>query len=644
MKFGLGFDADMLPHDTIKEIEKRARLARGDIITMTTLAESGHPGGSMSSLDIYMTLYACANVDPQNPYRPDRDRIVVSHGHTSPGVYSTLARNGFVDIEDVICGFRQVWSPFEGHIERDIPGVEWSTGNLGQGLSAGCGMALAARLTGQKFNVFVCMGDGEQQKGQISEARRFASKYKLRNLTAIVDYNRLQISGDIREVMPQEITADWEADGWEVLEIDGHDVAQIYNALHHAVQSNQQVCIMALTVMGRGVPSMQNKAKYHGSPLGADEYPAAIKALKVPHDLEHYRALRPTVQARVQHNKVPVKNPLVDPGTPRTYTLEKKTDNRSAFGNALEDLGTVNPNAPMAVFDCDLAVSVKTGGFAKARPTSFFQTGIEEHHAATAAGALSTQGVLTFWADFGVFGADETYNQQRLNDINGASLKTVCTHCGLDVGEDGKTHHAIDYVGVMRNLYGAKVILPADPNETDRVTRYVATQPGSFFVAVGRSKLDVITGEDGTPIFATGEPFQYGKAVRIREGKDLAILATGTMTHRAVKAWEKLKAEGISARVVHIATPLAIDRKELRGAAALGLIITYEDHHVATGLGSLTADALIEEGLCPRLIKMGVTAYMPSGTSEDLFAKAGLDTDSLVKKARESLAAFGEKH
>ncbi len=634
MKQRLGFEAQELPPEVILDIQNTAHRARADILTMTTLAKSGHPGGSMSSIDIYATLYACAKVFPGDPDREDRDRIIVSHGHTSPGVYATLARCGFFDIDDAICGFRQAWSPFEGHIERQVPGVEWSTGNLGQGLSAGCGMALASRLTRKPFHVFVCMGDGEQQKGQVSEARRFAVKYGLSNLTAIVDYNGLQISGSIRDVMYQDIRACWEADGWRVLEIDGHDVPAIYGALREAVHAGDQVCILARTVMGKGVPDMENQARYHGAPLDEEAHARAMTALGQQNRLEHYRELRTEARTRVPDFKAVSPQPRVDPGPPREYTRDNRTDNRSAFGHALADIGRNNPDVPVAVFDCDLAVSVKTGAFASVRPDAFFQAGIQEHHAAVAAGALATQGVLTFWADFGVFAAAETYNQQRLNDINQSNLKVVATHCGLDVGEDGKTHQAIDYIGLMRNLHGCRVIVPADPNETDRVIRHIATEPGMFFVALGRSKLDVITTEDGRPLFGGDYRFEYGKLVEVRQGLDIAIISTGTVTHHAVAAWDLLRESGYSALLYHAPTPLLVDDDSLIHAAVRGVILTCEDHNVNGGLGTTVTERLQQLGLPPTVIKLGVRGYQPSGPSGSLFARAEFDAASIAETAK----------
>ena len=247
-----------------KELQLKARKSRGDIVAMTFLAQSGHPGGSLSSIDIYTYLY--------NTLDLGQDTVVVSHGHTSPGVYSALARTGLFPPQDVVKGFRRVGSPFEGHVEPGVPGVPWGTGNLGQGLSVACGYAVASRVKNTPGKVFVVMGDGEQQKGQIAEARRFIRKYGLSSITVIIDDNGLQISGSRHEVMPQDLPREYAEAGFTVLEVDGHD----FKALHRAVTRASQdegapYAIIAHTVMGKGVSFMENKADYHGRPLNRGE-------------------------------------------------------------------------------------------------------------------------------------------------------------------------------------------------------------------------------------------------------------------------------------------------------------------------------------------------------------------------------------
>ncbi len=625
----MGFEKERLEAKEIEELKELSKICKGDILKMTTLASSGHPGGSMSTLDILLILYKYANVFPDEPQRPDRDRIVVSHGHISPAVYSVLGRRGFFNVEEAIAHFRQAGSMFEGHIERKVPGVEWGTGNLGQGLSAGVGFAFASRINKIPYHVFVLMGDGEQSKGQIGEARRLAKKYNLTNITAIIDYNKLQLSGALAEIMPDNIREAYEADGWEVMETDGHDFEKLYKTIKKAISKNSPVAILAHTIMGKGVSFMENKYEYHGKALKEEQLEKALNELGIENDLSKYKKLRNGLIPTAEEPEIKI--PEIKIGNSKVYTKEEKTDNRSAAGNALADLGRLNEK--MAVVDCDLKSSVKTNSFEKERPKNFIETGIEEHNAATVAGALSISNILTYFADFGVFAVDETYNQQRLNDINRTNVKVISTHCGLDVGEDGKTHQAIDYIGVLRNLFNFKVIVPIDPNQTDKVIRYVAKEKGNFMVAVGRSKVSVITKEDGTPFFGEGYEFSYGKGDIIKEGKDLTIMALGQMTQKALKAYEFLKEKGISVKVVGISSPLAISKEDLMEFASTGFIVTYEDHNVNTGLGSIVAEKLFEYKIPLKgFKKLGVTEYGPSGKADDVYRFMGLDEETLAEE------------
>ena len=638
---GKRFDAERLDEGSLNKLSDLARLARGDILKMTTLAGSGHPGGSMSSIDFYLVLYSYANIHSQSPSDPNRDRVVISHGHTSPGVYAALGRVGFFPIEAAIATFRKAGSPFEGHVEKGIPGVEWNTGNLGQGLSAGCGFALGSKILKRGFHVFVAMGCGEQQKGQISEARRFAIKYGLDNLTVIVDYNCRQISGVTQEIMPQNISKNFESDGWKVMEVDGHQFQEIYAAFREATLSKHSTVIIAHTTMGKGVSFMEGKQDFHGRALTLEEYKKAAKELGVEDDLDRYRQIREKGTLPFSGRNYPIEVPSIQTGNPRNYERDQKSDNRSAFGNALVDIAKANVREdsplPFAVFDCDLASSVKTAGFAKQFPDHFFQGGIQEHNTATIAGAISALGLLSFFADFGVFGVDETYNQHRLNDINETNLKLICTHNGLDVGEDGKTHQCIDYVGAMQNLFGYRVIVPADPNQTDRVIRYVAKTHGNFLVPMGRSPIPTLLTEEGTPLFGSPYEFRYGRADLIRNGKDAAIVTTGGMVYRAVQAWQKLREKGIEVRVVNLSCLSDLDVEAILKAAEIGIIITYEDHHVQTGLGSLIANLLAGHGLGIRFRKLGITQYGSSGKPDDLYRMQGLDAESLVQTVMEEV-------
>ncbi|MHB1323188.1 MAG: transketolase [Coriobacteriia bacterium] len=635
-----GFVTPELDDDSVAELERRARSLRGAILTMTSLANSGHPGGSMSSLECFLVLHHCANIDPVRPHWDARDRIVVSHGHTSPGVYAALADAGFFPLDDVIAHFRQAGSPFEGHVERLVPGVEWGTGNLGQGLSAGAGFALAARLTGRPSRTFVAMSDGEQHKGQVAEARRLAAKENLIDLTALVDLNGIQISGRTVDIMPVDVAADFSADGWGVIEVDGHDVRAVYRAVAAAANDRERpVAVIAHTVIGKGVSFMEGEPEFHGRGLTLDEYERACAELGYDTaSLERARVKRKSsILTPHLHPARPLR--VLAAGTARTYTREKDTDNRSAWGTALVDLAQMNPAVPMAVLDCDLATSVKTDGFARVRPEGFIQAGVGEHNAATVAGAMSAAGVLAFHADFGVFGIDEVYNQQRLNDINESEVKLVVTHCGVDVGEDGKTHQCIDYVGAFRNMFGWKIIVPADPNQTDRAVREMAGTPGCVALAMGRSKLPVILGADGEPLFGGDYRFEYGRATWARAGEAGVILTMGTLTGAAVEAADLLASEGVAVGVCVVSSPLEMDDEAMTRIAGAPLVLVAEDHGWRSGLWASAAEWMALHHLTCRLVPHGVTAYQSSGASAELFARIGMDAPSIVARFTELMEA-----
>jgi transketolase len=633
-----GFAEKSLSPEWRSKLAEKARIARGQIIKMTTVAASGHPGGSMSTLEIYLTLYHMARVDPKNPYRDDRDRIVISHGHTSPGAYVSLASAGFFDIAPALHGFRQAGSPFEGHVERSVPGIEWDTGNLGQGLSAGVGKALYSRLSGLNFHTYVLMGDGEQQKGQIAEARRTAIKFGLTALTVLIDYNGLQISGKTKNIMPQNVKAEWEAPGWKVIEIDAHNLDQVYDALYRANHdATAPTMILAHSVMGKGVSFMENDESFHGAALSVDQARKAFVELGgVEDDLEALISKRkegPPPEYETRHAEYPT----VDPGTPIYYKPEDKSDNRSAFGKALVSVADANIGMKgflMAVFDCDLAKSVKTDGFAKKYPERFFEMGISEHNTAVTAGSLSAEHAVSVWADFGVFGIDETYNQARLNDINHTNLKLFCTHSGVNVGEDGKTHQCIDYFALLNSTFGWHVITPADPNQTDRVVRYVLTRPGNFAVIMGRSVIPVVADESGRAYFGEGYTYRYGRMETIRHGEHLALVAAGNMLPYALQAWNQLNSEGARIALISVSDWCEFHDDDLKMLGDFAHVVTLEDHNVKTGLGTSLAAALFQHSLSTQFTKLGVPHYASSGKPDDLYRMLGLDAASVAGRIR----------
>ena len=266
-----------------KELSITACKVRMGIIEGTHNAKSGHPGGSLSAADILTYLYfAEMNVDPQNPAKPDRDRFVLSKGHIAPALYATLAHKGFFP-EEELKSLRKIGSRLQGHPDmKKIPGVDMSSGSLGQGISAACGMAKAAKLTGADYRVYAVLGDGEIQEGQVWEAAMFASHYNLDNLCILVDNNGLQIDGSIEDVMsPYPIDEKFKAFGFHVINIDGHDFDQIESAYNEArTVKGKPTAIIAKTVKGKGVSFMENKASWHGTAPNDEQYEVAMNELQ----------------------------------------------------------------------------------------------------------------------------------------------------------------------------------------------------------------------------------------------------------------------------------------------------------------------------------------------------------------------------
>ncbi|MHB1347553.1 MAG: transketolase [Candidatus Humimicrobiaceae bacterium] len=267
----------------IKRLEDIARDIRCSVLTMVKVGGVGHIGGSLSVTDILISLYfKVLNIDPKIPDWPDRDRLVVSKGHCATALYSTLAEKGFFPKEELKT-FGMINSNLQVHPDKTkVPGIEASTGALGQGLSMGLGMALAARLNKKDYHTFVILGDGEIQEGQIWEAAMFGAHYKLENLTAILDLNNVQLMGNVPEIMGIAPVADkWKAFGWKVLEINGHDFRQILESLYEAKEvKGQPTIIIANTVKGKGVSFMENTCKWHGNVPIEDQYRAAITEIR----------------------------------------------------------------------------------------------------------------------------------------------------------------------------------------------------------------------------------------------------------------------------------------------------------------------------------------------------------------------------
>ncbi len=442
--------------------------------------------------------------------------------------------------------------------------------------------------------------------------------------------------------MPQDIVAGWASDGWNVLEVDGHDWAAMYIALRAAWRGttpdpSRPTVIIAKTVMGKGVSFMEGLAKWHGQTLSMDDCKTAIAELGGEEDLDAWAAERAALPAGELNHPFPLNPPpALEIGPPILYGQDVKTDCRSAYGAVMTELADANnqQSVKIAAFSADLTGSVKLGGFQKSAPAGFIEGGIQEHNSATASGRLSREGYSVFFSTFGIFGVTEVFNQQRLNDFNKANVKLVCTHCGTDVGEDGPTHQVVDYVGLLRSTYDWEIFVPADPNQCDRIIRNIAPRAGNQFVGMGRSKMLGLTKADGSGPFYDGSVgFTPGKADIIREGDDGAILACGPTVVHAQNAHDAIFAKtGKRIRVVNMASLRPFDRQAIEDAARTGYVLTVEDHHPDTGLGGLAAMVIAEAGIATRIERAGIGQWSMSGKPPAIFAAFRIDAAGITER------------
>ena len=621
-----------LSSDQIAFTQAFAKSCRQSILRMVAQAQSGHPGGSLSCID-YLSLIYTQRVAESN------EAVIVSNGHISPAVYAVLAELKVIPKETVISSFRRPTDIYEGHVNRKIPGIFYGTGPLGVGASVASAFALGDQLAKRDGMVFLLMGDGEQQEGQAYEMMNFAKKYKLNNLLLFVDYNEVQLTDSLEEIMPINIHGHYEAAGWHVQEVDGHDLQALWAAIEAAeAVTDRPSVILGKTVMGKGIEFMEGKGlekkpDWHGKSPKKEEADAAVGIIGLSE--EEQRALEEGLAAL----KIAIKTPMdvevaaVNPGEPKTYAADVMTDCRGAYGAALADLATLNPH--VLAMTADLAESVKTDGVKKLFPERHIECGIAEQHMVSTAGGLSLRGFVPFCSTFGAFMTSRAKDQARVNDINETNVKMVTTHCGLSVGEDGPTHQAIDDISSFAGFFHTNIFEPADPNQCDRIIRYVASHTGNVYVRMGRAKIPVLTKEDGTPFFAGDYEFKPGKADVIREGKRSTIVASGPMVIYALKAAEQL---GGDIEVIAVSSFIPFDSETVVASAKkTGRVVTVHDHNIDTGLGSFVEKALFEAGVLVPVKRLGVSKYQLSGTSDELYVKAGLCIESIVEAVKGSL-------
>jgi transketolase len=605
--------------DTDTELLKGiANQLRIHSIEATTAAGSGHPTSCCSAADLVATLFfGQMRYDAKNPHYYNNDRFILSKGHAAPLLYAAWAENGFIPIPELLT-LRQFSSELEGHPTPRLAFADVATGSLGQGLGVGVGIALAARLDSLDYNTYVLMGDGEIAEGAVWEAASLAGYYKLNNLIAIVDANRLGQSEATAFGHHIEIYRDrFEAFGWRVEDIDGHDIEEIAEVLSGVGLDDKPLAIIAKTYKGAGVSFLQDKDGWHGKSLNKEEAAKAIAELQPTAKSGLGVAIPAPTKLPEPANAIPASYP------PINYKLGDKIATREAYGTALERLG--GADLRIVAVDGDTKNSTFADKFFKKFPERSTEGYIAEQNMVGVGMGYAARGKVPFISTFAAFFA-RAYDHIRVAGISQSNIKLVGSHVGVSIGEDGPSQMALEDLAMMRAVVGSTVLYPSDAVSTEKLLEEMALKKGVCFLRTSRPKTPVIYGND--------EKFPVGGAKVLREGDKVTIVSAGVTLFEALKAADILKAEGINVSVIDAYSIKPLGKDVILAAAKKtgNTVLTVEDHYSEGGLGDAVAGELSADGI--KVHKLAVVGIPHSGKAEELLAKFGIDAAAIVKKVK----------
>ena len=600
-----------------------ATRLRIDSVRATSEAGSGHPSTCCSAAEIVAALFfAEMRYDPRDPPNPDNDRFVLSKGHAAPVLYAAWAEAGFLEREDLLT-LRRLDSDLEGHPMPRLPFVDVATGSLGQGLCSGIGIALNARRIGSDYRTYVLLGDGETAEGSVWEAADVAAFDTLDSLCGITDVNGFGQSGPTQWKHDLEALAGrWRAFGWHALVVDGHDLPDILDALETARQTRgRPTMILAKTLKGKGVSLMEGKGGWHGKPLKkGEELEKALAELQSQLVPEEGPAPRPQPPTTIRRTPA-------QPGTvgATAYKLGDAVATREAYGAAIARLASVDDR--IVALDADVKNSTFSEKFEQQHPKRFYQTFIAEQAMIGAAMGLASRGAIPFPSTFAAF-LTRAHDFIRMAAISNLNIKMAGSHAGVSIGEDGPSQMALEDLAMMRAQPNIAVLYPCDGVSTERLVERAAYHPGPVYMRTSRPKTPVIYGAD--------EPFEVGGLKVLRQGgSDVATVVGGGVTvFEALKAYDELKTQGLSIRVIDLYSLQPIDAATLLRCAreTKGRVITVEHHYAGGGIGDAVASAIAPEGFTVR--RLAVREIPRSGTPDQLLDRYGISARHIVAAVR----------
>jgi transketolase len=615
---------------TVQDLSDMANKLRIHSIQSTCASNSGHPTSCCSAAEIMSVLFFhVMKYKVDAPKDPANDRFIMSKGHAAPILYAAWAEAGLFPVEDLLT-LRKIDSLLEGHPTPRLNFIDVGTGSLGQGLSIACGMAYNAKYWEKvDYRTYCILGDGEATEGSVWEACGFASYYKLDNLVAIIDVNRL---GQSQEAPLQHDTDVFrrrlEGFGWHVCVLDGHSVEELCKGFYEATTvKDKPTAIVAKTFKGKGIPGIEDELNWHGKSLG-DKSDAAVEAISariVNKGDKTMKAATPS-QSLPEHDISNIKL-----SSPPDYPLGKAVAVRHAYGTALKKIGESNPY--VVAMDGDTKNSTFAETFRKAFPERFVECFIAEQNlVGVAIGAATRDRNVAFASGFACF-LSRAYDQIRMGAISETNVNFCGSHVGVSIGEDGASQMALEDLAMFRAIPGSTVFYPSDAVSCERAVELAANTKGICFIRSSRPATPVL--------YSATEPFEAGKAKIVRQSDNdkVTIIGAAVTLEEAMLAAAELHKEGINVRVIDPFTIKPLDKDTILASAKAtgGKVLTVEDHYPQGGIGEAVAGALA--GSADVVIKSLCVRVVPrSGKKDQLLDLFGISSKHIQAAVKEMLA------
>ncbi|MCX6797266.1 MAG: transketolase [Candidatus Doudnabacteria bacterium] len=611
-----------------------AKLLRYYSLVSTTEAGSGHPSSCLSAADLMAVLCFCGfyKFDLSNPDYENNDRLIFSKGHAAPLFYSIYAVAGKITEQEMLT-LRKFGSRLEGHPTMEFPFTEVPTGSLGQGLSAGIGMAMNAKMDKLSYNTFVLLGDSEIAEGSVWEAAQVAAYYSLDNLYAIVDVNRLGQRGQTmygHEV--ERIAGMFASFGWNTeLIYKDQGMDRIVEAFDFSVnKKGKQVgptAIIAQTLKGKGVSFMEDKDGWHGKALTREELSRALEELG-PVDKSLVGEMAKPAKAENPKSKFQISNKIQNPKSKFTsYDPAKSVATRKAYGNALVNIIEAYPNA--IILDAETSNSTYSEFVKKQHPEKFVECFIAEQNMVGMAMGLSKMGKIPFVSTFAAF-LSRAFDQIRMSGLAQSNIKFCGSHAGVSIGEDGSSQMGLEEIAMFRTLLGSVVLYPSDAVSTEKLVWETAKHKGNVYIQTTRKEAPILYGPN--------EEFVIGGSKTLKtSGTDVAtVIGAGITVHEALAAYEELKKEKINIRVIDLYSIKPLDLETLKKAAEeTKNIITVEDNHHEGGIAEAVLYGLNELiGVSVKFKALAVKKMPRSGKPDELLAYEEINKEAIIKTVK----------